>query len=251
MNLAVINDQAMGIFATSAVSWPWWIWLLIVLGLILLVCLLPLLLLLCAQLRMHKRKASDSKSTVTLPTPVKIPNILVRTREMEANGVLERPSVLPSSPLPPPPSTRFFHTPSDSPSESIRSTTSHSRIAAIIKQQQPRTSWADHSIRDEIESRATLGQHIGICHLESVVEERGDSGKYEKIMGLESKSQSSPNEYYINQVGPQRTVHQQTTCEEKFFKKSDRQNRMLEEGYDRVQFTYTTPKRHFFQSEIV
>ncbi|KAL3982146.1 hypothetical protein ACH3XW_45985 [Acanthocheilonema viteae] len=255
INVAIINDQAVGILATSVGSWPWWIWLLIALGLILLLCLLPLLLLLYSQLCMHKRKVSDSKAIVPQPLPAKASNILVRAKEMEENGASERPSVLPqpSPPQPPPPPplpTRIFGISSDSPSESIRSTASQSHIA-VIRQQQPRMSWADRSIRSEIEPRPTLERHIATHNLESVTEKRVDLGKCEEAIGLGSKFPSSRDEYYIRQIDPKKTVHQQTTCEEKFFKKRDRQNRMVEEGYDRAQLTYTTPERHFAHSEIV
>ncbi|CAG9541107.1 unnamed protein product [Cercopithifilaria johnstoni] len=249
INLAIINGQAAEIFDTSVANWPKWIWLLIVLGLILLLCLLPLLLLICSQLYMSKRKVSDPKAIVPRSTPIS--NILVRTKEMEGDGASERPSVLPLPPPPLPPSTRIFRSPADSPSESIHSTASQSRTAVIIRQQQPRTSWADRSFRNEIESRPKLGRHMGTCHLESVIEERRDLGKYEEATGSGSKFQSSPDEYYIDQVSPEKAIHQQTACEEKFFKKSDRQNRMLEEGYDCAQLTYTTPEKHFFHSEIV
>lgn len=235
IKLTVINEQGVGT-ATSVAGWPWWIWLLIVLGLILLLCLLPLLLLLWSRLRVHGRKVSDSNATVSRPTPAKVSNILARTKEMEANGVseesLRRPSV-----LPPPASTRIFRIPSDSPTASAHSTASQSRIA-VVRQQESRTPWAERTIRSETESRSTLGRRIGARHLESVIEERGDVDKYEETTESGSKFQPA--------------IHQQTTCEEKFFKRSDRQNRMFEEGYDRAQLTYTTtPGRHFSHSEVV
>uniref|UniRef100_A0A1I8E8J7 ZP domain-containing protein n=2 Tax=Wuchereria bancrofti TaxID=6293 RepID=A0A1I8E8J7_WUCBA len=240
VNLAVINEQEVGILATSAASWRWWIWFLILLGLILLLCLLPLFLLLCSQLRMRRRKISDSKAAVPPLNSAKVSNILVRAKEMETNGTsednLRRPSVLP----PPPPSTRIFRTSSDSSCEIAHSTASQSRIAVVIRQQQPRTSWAESTMRDEMESRPTLGPQM-----ERVTEEFGE------VTGLGSKFQSSPDKQHIAQFDPERAVHQQTACEEKFFKKSGRQNETLEEGYDRAQLTYTTPKRHFFHSEVV
>ncbi|EFO26458.2 hypothetical protein LOAG_02029 [Loa loa] len=247
INLAVINEQATGIFATSAASWPWWIWLLILLGVILLLCLLPLLLLLCSQLRIRNGKISDSKDTVPQSNSAKVSNILVRTKEMEGSGASEK-SLRKPSVLPPPPSTRIFRTPSDSPSEIAHSTASQSRISFVIKQQQPHTSWAESITRNKMESRPTLGRHMETRHLESVIEECGDVGKYEKVTGSESKFRSSPNKYHIGQLDPERVMHQQTTCEEKFFRKSNRQNEMLEEGYDYAQLTYITPERYFFHS---
>lgn len=185
-------------------------------------------------------------------TPAKALNVLVRAKEMEANGSSERQSVLPQSPPSPPPSARILRTPSDSPSESIRSTASQSRIAVIIKQQQPRTSWADRSIPSEVESRPSLGRHMGTYHLENITEERRDLGGSEKATGSASKFHSSSDGYCIGLIGPEKTiVHQQTACEEKFFKKSDRQNRILEEGYDRAQLTCTTVERDVFNSEVI
>uniref|UniRef100_A0A0R3S2C0 ZP domain-containing protein n=1 Tax=Elaeophora elaphi TaxID=1147741 RepID=A0A0R3S2C0_9BILA len=243
VNLAITNNQA--VLATSVASWPWWIWLLIVLGLILLLCLLPLLLLLCSQLRMRRRKASDSKAIIPRSTPATAPNILVREKEMEANGASGRRSVLP------PPSTHIIRTPSDSPSESVHSTASQSRAAVVIRQQQPCTSWADRSIRNKIESRSMSDRHMGTRHLENAIDKHGDLGKYGEATVSGSKFPFSRDEHYIGHGGHEEIVHQQTTCEEKFFKKSDHQNRMLEEGYDRAQLTYTIPKRHFSRSEIV
>ncbi|VDK81634.1 unnamed protein product [Litomosoides sigmodontis] len=245
INLTIINDHAVELFGTSVANWPWWPWLLIVLGLVLLLCLLSLLLLLYSQLQMHKRKVSDSRATMPPATPAKVPNILVRAKEMEANGSSERQSVPPSARI-------LLRTPSDSPSESIHSTASESRIAVVIKQQQPRTSWADHSIRSEVESRPTLRRHMGACHLESVIEERRDSGEFEQTTGPGNKFQSSSDGYCVGMITPEKTIlHQQIAYEEKFFKKSDSQNRILEEGYDRAQLTRTAVGRDFFNSEVV
>ncbi|VDO30634.1 unnamed protein product [Onchocerca flexuosa] len=261
INLGIVNDKIAGIFANSITSWPWWIWFLIFLALILFLCLLPLFLLLFSQLFKHKRKVVDSKSLVLPPTPTKASNILVRAKEMEANGApeknLRRPSVLP------PPSTRIFRTPSDSPSERAYSTASHSRTAVVIKQQQPRTSWTERTIQNEIESRPTLERHIGgTRRLGRVVEECSDVGEYQRFMGSGIEFQSNTDKYHVDRIDPEkaahsaiseppRIVHQQTTCEEIFFKKKDCQKELLEEGYDRAQLTYNVPTKGFSHSEVV
>ncbi|KAM3726300.1 Spike glycoprotein [Dirofilaria immitis] len=260
INLAIVNEQTVGISAASVVSWPWWIWLLILLALVLLLCLLPLFLLLYSQLCMHKRKISDSKSQILRPTPAKVSNILVRAKEMETNGAhnenLRRPSVLPSL------STRIFRTSSDSPSESAHSTASKSRAAVVIKQQQPYTFWAERLIQSEIESKPTLDRYMGRSYLIKVIEECKNVAEYQDDAGLTSEFRSSTDECHINRIGSEkaahrviskfsRIMHQQTICEEKFLKKKDCQKGMFEEGYDRFQLTYIVPAKHFFHSEVV
>uniref|UniRef100_A0A8R1TUV1 Uncharacterized protein n=1 Tax=Onchocerca volvulus TaxID=6282 RepID=A0A8R1TUV1_ONCVO len=261
INLGIVNDKTVGILANSITSWPWWIWFLIFLAFILLLCLLPLFFFLCSQLLKHKRKVADSKSRILPPTAAKASNILVRAKEMEANGAseenLRRPSIRP------PPSTRIFRAPSDSPSESAHSTASHSRTAVVIKQQQPRTSWTERTIQNEIESRPTLERHIGgTQRLRRVIEDCGDVGEYQYFAGSGIEFQSETDKYHVGRIDPEkaansaiseppRIVHQQTTCEEKFFKKKGCQKELLEEGYDRAQLTYTVPTKEFSHSEVV
>uniref|UniRef100_A0A915Q204 Uncharacterized protein n=1 Tax=Setaria digitata TaxID=48799 RepID=A0A915Q204_9BILA len=259
INLAIINERAVGFFGTSLIRWPWWIWLLIFLGLILLLCLLPLFLLLCSQLWVHKRKIRDSKEAVLRPTPPKAPSILVRAKELETSGV----SVESSRPtVPPPPPTKIFCTQSGSPSESVHSFASYSRVA-VVKQRQPPMFWEEGTIRSAAEPKPTLEQRrITERHSERVIEEWGEVDEYHDYPGSGSKFHFGTDEYHIGQMnsekavhhsvsGPSQMLHQQTTCEEKFFKRSERQKGMLEEGYDRIQFTYVAPALHVSHSEVV
>lgn len=248
VNIAVINEQAVECFVDS---WPWWIWLLIVLGFILFLCLLLTLLSLCFQLRMRKRKVTDSKSRVPPPNSVESSNILFRAKEMEANGALEESLGGPSKqPRPSPSSTQIFRIPSNLSPEIADSTASQSRIEAVARrQQQPYNSCPKGILRNKMDRRYTLRPQVRTRHLESVVEE------YDKYKGAtESRSKfrtTPPVQLHTGQLDSERMVHQQTTCEEKFFQKSNRENGMLEEGYDYAQLTYTVPERYFFHSEIV
>ncbi|VDN04464.1 unnamed protein product [Thelazia callipaeda] len=270
INLAISNEPSRGALGGSMDTWPWWIWLLLILALVLLLCLIPLLIFLCSRLCKRKQKVVGSKAMAEQQASIPTPQILARSQEMNTNAAKK----------PAPQTTKIFRRLSDSPTESLHSTASQSRVATVIRQQ-PRvatTHWAKSTSDMEMARKPVQEKQTpDIHHLHQVIDESTEVRSHHEVREREggyrsptiavadtaaaasirerqddfneSNTEQKASHYYGRDA--LRLMHQQTTSEEKFFKKNDRQRGLVEEGYDRAQYTYTTPATHFSHSELV
>ncbi|VDK27656.1 unnamed protein product [Gongylonema pulchrum] len=209
---------------------------------------------------MRKRKIADTVPAARRATRTETPTILAPSKELDTGGISKDETAAGRTDS----GRRIYRTPSESFSECARSTASRSRAAMVIKQPQlqPRPHWAESTSRGSAVTRKTLSeQHRGIRHLERVSEEqeqtegRRDSAESESRFRTDA-AVFQTGEAVIGEAQRATTVfpqmmHQQTTSEEKFFKKNDRQRGLVEEGYDRAEVTYTTPASRYSHSEVV
>lgn len=276
VHLTIVNQTPVpvGLLGVSVAGWPWWFWLLIGLPLLLLLCLIPLLFFLCARRRkvadtesIKKQKMKTAKQTQTVTTTTSSK----RLRETANDETSREPTVRDHSAHH---DQTIYRTPSESPSGSVQSTTSHSRSALVVKQKKaPQTEWVNsadreygisETIRREERSRAERVVRTARCH-----DREGQTDDFRPPSGLSARAQSrgyqestesaarfsgqedSAHVDLLQAVVEPRHCHQQTTSEEKFYKKSDRRGDVVEEGYDQALLSYSSQAQHYSHSAIV
>lgn len=277
IHLTVINEvsRADHMLGASFATWPWWIWLLIALPLLLLLCLLPLLFLLCARRKkvtdveaFQKKKLGAAKQTQTVAATAASTGTQVMPIGEESRRVTEADASRHRR-------QDVYRTPSESPSASVQSTASHSRSALVVKQSQP--SAADrssskkqrHGLSETItrEERTTTETNVRPVGYRNRAQSRSDdwrtpaaaygahshSQEYLKSADLATQQADRVDVEYsdLHTVPDPHHCRQQTTSEEKFFKKSDHRGGVVEEGYDQALLSYSSGHEHYSHSAIV